>query len=358
MHTVTLSLGSNLGDRKMYLRQAVGLLEKEAGTVIKQSSVYETDSWGFDSFPFLNQVVVLSTDLSPFELLERIKEMEIRLGRDKKSVKEGSQAVYSDRTIDIDILFFDDLEIRSEELTIPHPKIAERDFVLLPLRELGIPVPDNNRTSLRYKYIAIEGCIGAGKTELARKLSLDLGTELILETFSDNTFLPLFYREPRQYAFHVETAFLMARYEQLKTLFSQTSFSFRNKIADYFFDKCFIFAKNNLSSDEWELYSRLFETLKPMLPKPDLILYLHTSPARLLQNIRKRGRSYETGIRENYLEDIQQNYLSYLNNYTDSPVLILETSEMDFIGNEEDYHRIKSLLEKDFPTEINRLDIS
>lgn len=133
MHTVYLSLGSNLGDRKATMRRAIGLLNERAGSVDRQSSFIETEPWGFESTnKFLNMCVRLLTTLSPEQLLMATKQIERELGRTQKSVN----GQYHDRPIDIDILMYDDVHIDSDDLTLPHSHMQEREFVMKPLREI------------------------------------------------------------------------------------------------------------------------------------------------------------------------------------------------------------------------------
>lgn len=133
MHTVYLSLGSNLGNRKATMRRAIGLLNERAGSVDRQSSFIETEPWGFESTnKFLNMCVRLLTTLSPEQLLLATKQIERELGRTQKSVN----GQYHDRPIDIDILMYDNVHIDSDDLTLPHPHMQEREFVMKPLREI------------------------------------------------------------------------------------------------------------------------------------------------------------------------------------------------------------------------------
>lgn len=133
MHTVYLSLGSNLGDRKATMRRAIGLLNERAGSVDRLSSFIETEPWGFESTnKFLNMCVRLLTTLSPEQLLLATKQIERELGRTQKSVN----GQYHDRLIDIDILMYDDVHLDSDDLTLPHPHMQEREFVMKPLREI------------------------------------------------------------------------------------------------------------------------------------------------------------------------------------------------------------------------------
>lgn len=137
-HRAVIGLGSNKGNREFYLMFSVRLIEWEIGRVVQSSSVIETPSWGFESDPFLNQVIVVETALEPLELLDALQSIERRLGRTQKSTVVDGKPVYHDRTIDLDILDYDRKPYHDDRLTLPHPHIAERDFVLIPLRELNI----------------------------------------------------------------------------------------------------------------------------------------------------------------------------------------------------------------------------
>jgi deoxyadenosine/deoxycytidine kinase len=182
-----------------------------------------------------------------------------------------------------------------------------------------------------YSYIAIEGNIGAGKTSLATILANDLKADLILEAFSENVFLEKFYKDPEHYAFPVEVSFLKDRFVQLKQYFDS-----RNKditIADYSFDKCFVFASVNLPEDELDLFRELYKILAGQLLRPDIILYLHNQTIDLQQNIIKRGRSYELDIEEYYLYKIQDRYYEYFLTIQDIPVLWVDVCGEDFVDD-------------------------
>ncbi|MDR2980205.1 MAG: 2-amino-4-hydroxy-6-hydroxymethyldihydropteridine diphosphokinase [Bacteroidales bacterium] len=136
MEKTTLSLGSNIGDREHYLQQARALIGVRVGRIERASSVRETDAWGFDAEPFLNQVIVVNTNLAPFSLLETLQTIEQELGRTQKTSYENNQPIYHDRTIDIDILYYGDQQISTETLTIPHLRLAERTFFKEMLTEI------------------------------------------------------------------------------------------------------------------------------------------------------------------------------------------------------------------------------
>lgn len=147
-HRAVIGLGSNKGNRKFYLTLAVRLIEWEVGTVVRASSVIETPSWGFESDPFLNQVVVVETELSPTDLLDALQSIERRLGRTQKSQVVDGKPVYHARTIDLDILDYDGLQYHDDRLTLPHPHIAEREFVLISLRELNLNLTENHEDTI------------------------------------------------------------------------------------------------------------------------------------------------------------------------------------------------------------------
>lgn len=147
-HRAIIGLGSNKGNRKFYLTLAVRLIEWEVGTVVRASSVIETPSWGFESDPFLNQVVVVETELSPTDLLDALQSIERRLGRTQKSQVVDGKPVYHARTIDLDILDYDGLQYHDDRLTLPHPHIAEREFVLTSLRELNLNLTENHEDTI------------------------------------------------------------------------------------------------------------------------------------------------------------------------------------------------------------------
>lgn len=130
MHPVILSLGSNLGDRDFYLAAARLSIEQRVGEITRMSPVIETKSWGYDSHDYLNQVVECETILEPLDLLWLLKEIEVELGRAAESKTSPGTQDYKDRTIDIDILYYEELEMDTPELTIPHPRIQERAFIL------------------------------------------------------------------------------------------------------------------------------------------------------------------------------------------------------------------------------------
>ncbi|MBO4646178.1 MAG: deoxynucleoside kinase [Bacteroidales bacterium] len=208
---------------------------------------------------------------------------------------------------------------------------------------------------MKYNFITIEGCIGAGKTTLSERLAQELNAQLVLERFVDNPFLPKFYKDPEHYAFPLEMTFLTDRYQQLKTLLSKRDLFTDLVISDYFIGKCAIFSKNNLQADEYNLYINVYDILSSYLPKPEIIFYLHNSIEQLLKNIAKRGRDYERHITADYLQDIQSSYINYLKRLNQIPVVIVDTHELDFVNREHDYLYLKSLLERSYSNGVTTI---
>lgn len=206
-----------------------------------------------------------------------------------------------------------------------------------------------------YNYIVIEGCIGAGKTCFTKRFAEDFNAKIILEQFADNSFLPKFYEDPERYAFPLEMSFLTDRYGQLKNMLTQTDLFANFTVADYFIDKCAIFSQNNLKSDEYSLYLKIFEIISSFLPRPELIVYFYKEVDILLSNIKKRGRDYEQNISGEYLHNIQQGYLNYFKLLPEIPIIIVDTNHLDFVQSDEDYNYLVSLIQKSYNSGIHRI---
>jgi len=213
----------------------------------------------------------------------------------------------------------------------------------------------NKFESFPYPYIAIEGNIGAGKTTLCKMLAEEFDCKLVLEQFSDNPFLPMFYKDPDRHAFTVELFFMSERYSQLQKSLLERDLFQQNTIADYFFIKTLLFANKTLTKEEYQLFKRFFSILNNKFPKPDLLVYLYRSVDHLLQNIKKRGRSYEEEITPEYLQNIQDAYLDYFKVETDIPVLIIDLQNYDFVSDKEVYRQIKSSLMKEYSPGVHKL---
>lgn len=194
-------------------------------------------------------------------------------------------------------------------------------------------------------YIVIEGNIGAGKTSLAQMMSVKFNTELVLESFAENTFLPQFYKDPERFAFPLEMSFMAERFRQLTELFS-TRKQGRSIIADYYFGKCLLFSKVNLKSDEFKLYSEFFELLESRIPRPDLVVFLKKEVDVLQSNIKKRGRPFEKNIARNYLEALNKAYEGLMNDLVSHSIstLSIDTSNLDFVNDPHAYSHLLTLI--------------
>ena len=360
---VYIALGSNKGDRFKHLQDAVNLIFKRVGNINAISKVYNSKAIGFDGNDFLNCCMLVETTLSPEATMTTLLSIETILGRVRTA-----NAGYESRTIDLDMLFYEDLILDTKLLRVPHIKMRERTFVLQPLNDIASAVrhptlkktvsellevceddskldplniwlknPSKQYQFSDYNYIAIEGNIGAGKTSLAYKISHDFNAKLILERFADNAFLPKFYEEPQRYAFTLEMSFLADRYQQISDDLSQLDLFKNFMVSDYDIYKSLIFSKITLPEDEFKLYRKLFYLMYKDIAKPDLYVYLYQNTARLQENIKKRGRDYEQNIENEYLEKINSGYLEFLKNQTELNVKIIDISERDFIENREDY---------------------
>lgn len=361
-HQVILSIGSNQGNRLENVKNCVALIHNKIGTVIKVSKLYETPSWGFDSDAFYNCALVLHTFSSPHKILKEALKIEKGIGRIRNDEKG-----YQSRIIDIDLIAFNEEVIDSEKLQVPHPLMQNRKFVLLPVQDLNLdwkhPIlkksiselievcrddsncvvvdtlenPLQNISLEQFNYVALEGNIGAGKTTLATKIAEDFNAKTVLERFADNPFLPKFYEDQNRYAFPLEMSFLADRYQQLSDDLAQFDLFKDFIVADYHIFKSLIFAKITLVDDEYRLYRNLFDIVYREMPKPDLYIYLYQNSDHLLQNIKKRGRSYEQKIPADYLDKINSGYLDYIKSQTNLNVLIIDVSDKDFVKNQDDY---------------------
>ena len=208
---------------------------------------------------------------------------------------------------------------------------------------------------LKYDYIVIEGNIGTGKTSLATKIAEQYNTRLILERFADNPFLPLFYENSQRYAFPLELSFLADRYQQLNDELAPQELFRQQTISDYILSKSLIFANITLKDDEYQLYQRLFHIINPHLPKPDLLVYLHKDVSNLKTNIRKRGRDYEQNIADDYLFSLEKGYWEFFKQQTGIRILVLDTNEVDFVGNSVDYQELLNLINADYSPGIHRV---
>ena len=361
-HQVILSLGSNHGNRLENIQKAIEAIHLSVGTIVKVSNLYETPAWGFEGDAFYNCALVLHTQTAAETVLEKVLTIEKKLGR----VRTDSEG-YQSRVLDIDVIAFNEEIIASKNLTVPHPYMQERLFVMIPMRDLNLDwrhpilqkyLPELLKASEdksqikklqsldfplkkialdQFNYIAIEGNIGAGKTTLTTKIAEDFNAKTVLERFADNPFLPKFYEDQNRFAFPLEMSFLADRYQQISDDLAQFDLFKDFIIADYHIFKSLIFAKVTLTDDEYRLYRKLFEIIYKEMPKPDLYIYLYQNTDRLLDNIKNRGRSYEQEIPAEYLDKINKGYLDYIKSQTELNVLIIDVSDKDFVRKQEDY---------------------
>ena len=310
-NTVILSLGTNMGNKLENLQTCIDALHQNVATVIDISKVYETPAWGFKGEAFYNCNVKIHTYKKASKVLNQILKLEKKLGRIR-----NNSGVYESRSIDIDMISFNDEVIETENLIIPHTHLPNRKFVLFPLRDIApkwnhpklhksvseliaacdddseiktigqLKNPIEHLDLKQLNYIAIEGNIGAGKTTLATKISEDCNAKIILERFADNPFLPKFYKDQSRYAFPLEMSFLADRYHQLSDDLAQFDLFKDFIVADYHIFKSIIFAKITLQEDEFRLYKTMFDIMYKDMPKPDLYVYLYQNTERLLVNIK------------------------------------------------------------------------
>ena len=210
--------------------------------------------------------------------------------------------------------------------------------------------------TIKFNYVVIEGNIGAGKTTLATRIADQFNARLILEQFADNPFLPKFYDDPDKYSFPLELSFLASRYRQLNEEIGPQDLFKTFTVADYYFMKSLVFAASTLNGDEYNLYRQIFYIIYGSLPKPDIYVYLHLNPDRLLENIERRGRNYEKSITIEYLQKIQDSYFAFFKQNPENKYLIIDINEIDFVANESHYSKIiDTIFFDDYPVGLNKM---
>lgn len=360
--TVWLALGSNVGDRAGHLRKALEMLREVSTGMFRVSRIYETEPLGPGvQEKYLNLCVRLTTILNPRQLLEFCKEAEERVGR----IPRGR---WEPREIDIDILAYEGRVMREADLTLPHPHIPERQFVLVPLAEIDpdtvLPGHRDSVTRLlshcreaqgpspiteyrllpagsvslpdHLRYVAIEGVIGAGKSTLVKLIGERLNGQTLYEEFENNPFLADFYKDRHRFAFQTQIFFLLSRFRQIQDYFQQQDLFRPQVISDYMFAKDKIFATQNLDENEMGLYQRLAGMMERQLPRPDYVVYLQADTKTLMSRIRMRDRDYERNMDEAYIESLNRAYNNYFHYYDASPLLIVNTNHIDFVRRQED----------------------
>ncbi len=361
---VLIGLGSNQGNRFIHLQKALFKIDEEIGPVVACSKCYKNKAVGFDGDDFINACIAVKTKLDPHEVLNKLLLIENELGRKRKA-----HFSYTNRPIDLDLLFYEDLTIQTVQLELPHPRIAQRRFVLKPLMDIApqkvhplnkrittellthcedendvIAVEKTlhiNRKSFWQNsgYICIEGCIGVGKTSLCQKIAETFEVPYFLERFEENPFLSSFYEDKEKYSLPVELSFLADRSEQIQHNFENIS-KRQGILSDYHLSKSLMFAEINLEGNALALYKRWYHFSLAHLKTPTLYVYLHRPLEAIKAQILKRGRSYEMGISENYLKKIIQSYEQYVEGVKNVECLQLNLENNDFMLDNEVFKQV------------------
>ena len=209
----------------------------------------------------------------------------------------------------------------------------------------------------KYNFITVEGNTGAGKTSLARMLADQYGGKLILEEFVDNPFLPHFYNHPERYAFHTEVYFMLDRHQQLVSVIQSQQLHTGFNVADYLFNKSLLYAEVNLPLDEFKLFDRMFRAIYPVLPKPELLIYVHSTVPRLIRNIQKRGRDFEQSVRGSYLQQVEDIYFRHFTENPEMRILVIHADELDFVEQPNHYDQIVHWVTQDYAPGIHHLKL-
>ena len=365
-HTAYIGLGSNLGCRRDNLSKAVSSLEEISGVgAVVSSSFYETKPLTgrvghahaeVEPSAFLNAVAKIKTTLSYRALFEGLQEIERGMGRQRDER-------WGPRTIDLDLLLYDDAIVNEPDLEIPHPQMHLRSFVLKGLCELAGDVvhPKIGCTMLelagrlngadfftdpeRPQLISIAGNIGIGKTTLAIGLAKRLNAEFISEKYDDNPYLPQVYAGKTELALDSELFFLSSSASQLR---GDRLFVPRRYVSDYVFDKALIYASNWLGESDLEVYRKHYESVNEGVATPVLVIYLHDTVQNCLDRIHKRNRPYEQRIEPSFLEHLADGYDRLYTGYEKCPVIRLtpdqcwDAEQVDKIAEEIKYYLAKA----------------
>jgi deoxyadenosine/deoxycytidine kinase len=193
----------------------------------------------------------------------------------------------------------------------------------------------------KFRYLVVEGPIGAGKTSLARRLASRLSADVLLEQPAENPFIARFYQDMTRYALPTQLFFLFQRARMIEPLKQPDMFS-RPTVADFLLDKDLLFARVTLSGDEFALYQKIYESLRPQAPAPELVVYLQASPAVLAERVKRRAAGFERGISEEYLALLAESYARFFYHYTASPVLIVNCENLNFVERDADFELLVS----------------
>jgi len=353
--TAYIGLGSNLGDRKSYIDKALKMLAGvEQVRLCRVSDVIETIALSSTEQPrFLNAVAELKTTLSAADLHKKLCEIESELGRARRGH-------WWPRTIDLDLLLFGREIHKSPDLTVPHPQMHLRSFVLNGLCQLNArmlhPVMKISFKELNSRLngcnfainpdkpqlVSVAGNIGVGKTTLAKKLASRLGCEILLEPYDENPFMPDVYAGKKELALDSQLYFLTRRTEQLDPNKLQTG---RIYISDYVFDKEMIYARRLLDAQQLCLYKKIYPPFATQVTTPALVIYMRDPPQNCLERIYKRNRPYEQQIKLQFLRMLDDDYEHLFKRWKSSPVIRISTSQSkyaDSLANQIKYYTARN----------------
>jgi deoxyguanosine kinase len=193
----------------------------------------------------------------------------------------------------------------------------------------------------KFRYLVVEGPIGAGKTTLARRLGARLSADLVLEQPAENPFIARFYQDMARYALPAQLFFLFQRARMIEPLKQPDMFA-RPAVADFLLDKDLLFARVTLSGDEFALYQKIYDSLRPQAPVPDLVIYLQAQPAVLVERVKRRAAGFERGISEEYLALLAESYARFFYHYTAAPLLIVNSENLNFVERDADFELLVS----------------
>jgi len=196
----------------------------------------------------------------------------------------------------------------------------------------------------KYRYIVVEGPIGVGKTSLAQRLADHLGADILLEKPQDNPFLERFYQDPQRHAMSTQLFFLFQRINELRDQAQMDLFNTRT-VSDYLFEKDALFARLNLSDDEYKLYQNIYQSLAPQAPTPDLVIYLQASTDTLFERVHRRGRGYERSVSNDYLNRLGNSYGEFFHQYEEAPLMMVNSENLNFVDNDDDFKLLLQRIE-------------
>ncbi|MEE9370842.1 MAG: 2-amino-4-hydroxy-6-hydroxymethyldihydropteridine diphosphokinase [Sedimentisphaerales bacterium] len=349
--TAYIGLGSNLGNRADSIKAALRMLAEAANTkVARVSNLIETAPLDGTNQPkYLNAVAEVKTTLSAEDFHKILLDIESKLGRvrEKGPCPAGTQK-WSPRVIDLDLLLFGEETINNPDLTVPHPQMHLRSFVLQGLCELNgkllHPVITESMNKLAGRLggtdfvlnpnlpqlVSVAGVIGVGKTTLTKKLSNLLSCKLLLEPYDANPFMPDVYAGKKELALDSQLFFLTSRIEQLN---HNTLAAGQIAISDYIFDKELIYAKQTLTSEQLKIYEKIYQPSASKIAKPVLVIYLQDSAQQCLQRIHKRNRPYEQEIELHFLEKLSCDYEQLFDDWEICPVIRKQMSKSDYTND-------------------------